>query len=105
MYKKTRTVSFIIELETLMRNKLKRITGSREMYLKLISIFPYKYSVPAECEIQKVIGALVARNKELLEDADDTESDEEGDKSNKEKLKVSSSNPVPQKYINLQKGS
>ena len=71
----------------------------REMYLKLISLFPYKYSVPAESDIRKVIGALVAKKKELLKE-DDTESDEESDGSIKEK--VSSSNiKVPQKYIDF----
>ena len=72
------------------------------MYLKLASIFPYKYSIPAESDIQKVIGALVAKKKELLEQADNTESDEESDESVKEKEKVSSSNlKVPKKYIDF----
>lgn len=71
------------------------------MYLKLISIFPYKYSIPAESDIRKVIGALVAKKKELLkEEEEDTESDEEDDESMKGKGKVSSSNlNVPEKYI------
>ena len=70
------------------------------MYLKLISIFPYKYSIPAESDIRKVIGALVAKKKELLkEEEEDTESDEEDDESMKGKRKVSSSNlNVPEKY-------
>ena len=70
------------------------------MYLKLISIFPYKYSIPAESDIRKVIGALVAKKKELLKEEEDTESDEEDDESMKGKRKVSSSNlNVPEKYI------
>ena len=72
----------------------------REMYLKLVSLFPYKYSVPAETDIRKVIGALVAKKKELLKQADFTESDEESDKSIKKKEKVSQKN-VPQKYIDF----
>ena len=72
----------------------------REMYLKLVSLFPYKYSVPAETDIRKVIGALVAKKKELLKQADFTESDEESDKSIKKKEKVSRKN-VPQKYIDF----
>ena len=69
------------------------------MYHKLISIFPYKYSIPAESNIWKVIGALVAKKKELLKEEEDTESDEEDDESMKGKRKVSSSNlTVPEKY-------
>ena len=69
------------------------------MYLKLVSLFPYKYSVPTENDIRKVIGALVAKKKELLKEADDTESDEENDEGIKEKAKVNVN--VPQKYIDF----